>query len=330
MKKTLVYILFIVVLASIAVYIYLQDRSNTLNPELTNFALQERERVDSVLIGQAGRKVKLHRQGDRWYVNESLYARENAVDQLFNLMEDIRVEAPAPQKNRDEIVDLFREPPLRVRVYQGKRLIRDYLVEDSEYKKGVTYMMVSGSGQPYLMDLPGYDGDLASLYESDAGYWRERTLFDYSGPDMRSVKVDYPGDTDRSFHLFYRDEQFLLESLPEEQPVKPFSSNKAARYLSYFANVRFHSLLVDQPGLLDSLRQATPYCSISIRDENGRDRQLFTYRKPSEGQKDAFGQDAPFDLNFLYGRYQDSKEILLIKYTEIDPLLKEIDYFREN
>jgi len=90
------------------------------------------------------------------------------------------------------------------------------------------------------------------------------------------------------------------------------------------------SVIMDDGRLLDSLRRSQPHCTIEITDKKGNHRKLLTYRKESAGQKDAFGQASPYDLNYLYGRYQPSGEILLIKYTEIDPLLKEIDYFREN
>jgi hypothetical protein len=79
---------------------------------------------------------------------------------------------------------------------------------------------------------------------------------------------------------------------------------------------------------LDSLRLSTPFCEIDLVDVNGERKNLKTYRKLSEGQKDAFGQESYYDLNYLYGLYDNFGEILLIKYTEIDPLFKEIDYFR--
>jgi len=329
MKKTLIYTVLLVILASIAMYLYMQDQKSTLDPGFTSFGIENRQKVDSVVLRQGEEKVKLHRQEDTWYVNEHMYARSKAIDQFFNFLEDLRVEAPAPENNRDELLGMIEENPIHVQIYKQNRMVRNYLVEQSPAKKGQTYMMVHQSRKPFLMSLPGFQGDLAPLYRMDPEYWRDRTLFDYSGLELKAIEVVYPGNSSASFHLTYDQDRFRLRS-PEEQPVPKFNTNKAARYFSYFSNVRFHSVITDNQHLSDSLRQSPPYCTIRLTDVKGDYRKLLTYRKKAESGKDAFGQQSPWDLNFLYGRYEHSEEILLIKYTEIDPLLKEINYFREN
>jgi hypothetical protein len=319
-----------VVLAGVAVYLYLQDEQSTLDASFSTFGLKKEQEVDSVLIRQDNQQVKLHREENQWYVNEHLFARAKAVDQFFNLLADLRVEAPAPRDNRDELVEEIQAHAIHVQVYKKNRRIRDYLVEASPSREGHTYMMVAGSRQPFLMSLPGFNQDLAPLFKANPEYWRDRTLFDYEGPELSVVQVTYPGKPQASFRLSYQQERFDLKLPGDEEQAEPFSSNKAARYFSYFANVRFHSVITGDRRLTDSLEKARPYCTIEITDRNGNQRKLVTYRKSSQGKRDAFGQKTPYDLNYLYGHYGHSEEILLIKYTEIDPLLKEIDYFREN
>jgi len=329
MKKTLPYIVLLVVLAAVALYLYMQDQNSTLDPGFSSFGITDRQKVDSVLLRQEDQWVKLHRQEDTWYVNDHMYARDKAIDQFFNLLEDIRVEAPATENNLDELLGMIRENPIHVQIYQHDRLIRNYLVEQSPAKKGHTYMMVHDSRKPFLMNLPGFQGDLAPLYRVEPEFWRDRTLFDYSGLDLKAIEVIYPEKSSASFLLTYHQDQFRLRSL-ENKPVESFNSNKAARYFSYFGNVRFHSVITDNQHLSDSLKKSQPLCSIHLTDVKGNRRKLLTYRKKSESGQDAFGQQSPWDLNFLYGRFEQSEEILLINYTEIDPLLKEINYFREN
>jgi len=330
MKKSWIYILLLVVLALLAVYLYLQDQQSTLDASFSTFGIKKEQKVDSVLIRQGNQQVKLHREGEQWYVNEHIFARTRSIDQFFNLLDDLRVEAPAARENLDELIEQIQTHAIHVQIYKKNRLIRDYLVEDSPYHEGNTYMMVTGTGQPFLMSLPGYNKDLAPLFRANPEYWRNQTLFDYEGPDLKVVQVKYPEKQEASFTLTYQTDRFELKRPQAGQQVEDFSSNKAARYFSYFSNVRFHSVITGNTRLKDSLREAQSYCAIEITDQQGNQRKLTTYRKSSEGRKDAFGQQAPYDLNYLYGRYDQSEEILLIKYTEIDPLLKEIDYFREN
>lgn len=330
MKRPLIYIVLLVVLAAIALFLYMQDQQSTLDAGFTNFGVKNTGKIDSIRLSQGDQSVHLQRRNNKWYVNGQTYAREKAVRQFFNLLEDLQVEAPATESNRDELISQIRENPVEVSIYQGGQRIRDYLVEEHPAREGPTYMMMSESRRPFLMSLPGFQGDLASLFRVEPEYWRDRTLFDYSGLDLKAIEVVYPSRASASFMLTYSNDQFRLKSLEEKRFLEDFSSNKAARYFSYFGNVRFHSVMTDKHRLLDSLRQSQPYCTIRLADVDGNQRKLLTYRKKSSGTQDAFGQQSRWDLNYLYGRYEHSGEILLIKYTEIDPLLKEINYFRKN
>ncbi len=331
MKLSTLYIAVLVLLLAAAGYLYLKDQSSTLDPRLSDFSLEEDEvtRLDSILLSQGSETVKLFKDNNRWYLNQQLYARKQNVQQLLNVLQDLRVEAPAQKSDREELLETIRENPIYVEIYSGDELIKDFLIEDNPRKKGSSYMMMEGSGEPFIMSLPGYDGDLAELVKVDVNYWRDKTLFDYSGLDIQSIKVTYPSDMGHSFYLSYGEDEFRLQSPATDEYIEDFNSSRAARYFSYFGNVRFQSIIKDNAGLTDSLLNAAPYCVFEILDENNKETKLYTYRKKAEGQSDPFGQQSRYDLNFLYGRFERVEEILLIKYTEFDPLLKEIDYFRE-
>jgi len=331
MKHTWIYIILVVSLILVAVYLYLKDEKNTLDPDVSDFSLEKEEvsALDSMVLIRNHKRLKLHRSNNRWYVNAQMYAREKAVSQFLNVLEDLQVESPAQKSNRQELLELIRSNPIYVSLYCGNDLIKNYLVEDSEYKKGVTYMMMKGSNEPFVMSLPGFRGNLATLYKLDPQYWRDKTLFDYSALDIKSIKVRYPSNMEHSFYLNYEGDVFRLQSLSENKFIEDFNGSRAARYFSYFTNVRFDRIIQDDKKLLDSLEEAIPYCIFEIMDNRQHMVRLETYRKKSEVEHDAFGQKSYYDLNYLYGRFKGAEEILLIKYTEFDPLLKEINYFRE-
>ena len=331
MKISRIYIIVLVLLVAVAGYLYMKDQSSTLDPRLSEFSLAEDEAadLDSILLRQDSETVKLYRTSNRWYLNQQLYAREKNVQQLLNVFQNLRVEAPAQKSNRRELMETIHQNPIHVKIYSDGDLIKNFLIEDSPNKSGTSYMIMEGSNEPFIMGLPGYDGDLADLIEVDMNYWRDKTLFDYSGLDIESVKVTYPSDMKNSFYLSYGGDAFRLQSLAKDEYIESFNTTRAARYFSYFGNVRFHEVILDKTRLKDSLEKATPYCIFEIVDENNNLTKLYTYRKKSEGGDDPFGQQSRFDLNLLYGRFERVEEILLIKYTEFDPLLKEIDYFRK-
>jgi len=326
MKKNILYIIIVIVLVAIAVVFYLHDEKSTLLPGSSDFALNDTEKVDSIFLQQDSVHITLVKKNKKWLLDGVIPVRKKAITHFFNVLTGLQVEAPATKETRDEIIDLVEQNPVRVKIYSKGSLIKDYLVEDSKYKKGATYMMMKDKSTPFLVSIPGYKDDLANLYNADPSYWRDRTIFSYSAIDISSVKVTYASGSKSSFKLNY-DDGFRLIDLSQDTELKSVRNDRASRYYSYFSDVRYERIFRNQ-SLLDSLKQVQPFCKISVKDEKDNKLTLETYRKLSSGQKDSFGQKSKYDLNHLYGIYSKFDEILLIKYTEIDPLFKEIDYFR--
>jgi len=326
MKKNVLYTILVIVLVAIAVVFYLHDEKSTLLPGSSDFALDETEEVDSIYLQQDSVMVNLVKKNGRWSLDGVIPVRKKAITHFFNVLTGLQVEAPATKDTRDEIIDLVHQNPVRVKIYSKGNVIKDYLVEDSKYKKGVTYMMMKGKSTPFLVSIPGYEGDLANLFNAESSFWRDRTIYSYSAIDISSVTVNYSSGSKRSFKLEY-DDEFRLIDLNQETELESVRNDRASRYYSYFSDIRYDRIFSNQ-SLLDSLRQGQPFCKISVKDKEDNKVTLETYRKPSGGESDSFGQKSKYDLNHLYGIYSKFDEILLIKYTEIDPLFKEIDYFR--
>lgn len=327
MKKSVLYTILVIVLVTIAVIFYLHDEKSTLLPGSSAFALNETEKVDSIFLQQDSLQVTLVRKTGKWSLDGVIPVREKAITHFFNVLSGLQVEAPATKEKREEIIDLVHQNPVRVKIYSNGNVIKNYLVEDSKYKKGTTYMMMKDKSTPFLISIPGFEGDIANLYNVEPSYWRDRAIFSYSAIDISSVKVIYSSGSKTSFKLNYRDEGFRLIDLNQSRELKSVRNDRASRYYSYFSDIRYEQIFSNQR-LLDSLKQGEPFCKIAVKDKNDNQLTLETYRKPSSGQKDAFGQKSTYDLNHMYGIYSKFDKILLIKYTEIDPLFKEIDYFR--
>ena len=327
MKKNVIYIAIILVLVTVAVIFYVKDEKSTLMPGSSDFVLEDIQQVDSIFLQQDSLQLTLNRKKDQWFINHTIPVRKPAISNFFNVLTSLRVEAPCRKETREEVLDLIHQSPVEVKIYDKGHTIKHYLVEDSKYKKEITYMMMQNGSTPFIMNLPGYQGDIAKLYRLDLSYWRDKTFFSYSPIDIKRIEMHYPAESKVSFRLTYNTEKFTLVNTDSDKALPTLSSAKASRFFSYFSDVRYERLIA-RSSLQDSLKNQQPFCTIKVADTKGREVTLRTYRKASGGETDAFGQQSEYDLNHLYGLYSEYEEILLIKYTEIDPLFKEIDYFR--
>ncbi|MFP4526032.1 MAG: DUF4340 domain-containing protein [Bacteroidales bacterium] len=327
-RKTYIYLLAILIMVVVSVVVYLKDSTTTLDPGLTDFDLSKDETPDSIVISQKDNEIILKKKSGGWVMGSEFPVNQKEIDNLFYALENLVVEAPVRESSKETVIDLVEQNPISVQIFEQNLKIKDYLIEDSPYKEDMTYMMIKGAKEPFIMNIPGYEGDIAEFFRPEKEKWRSKEIFDYTGVEIVQVKVVYPEDSTASFVLHYpRDNQFLIESIHNRENTFTPDNARASRYLSYFSGIEYESVL-DSNQLRDSLAQEKPYCKFHVEDESGNKTSLVTYRKAGGEAEDAFGQTAPYDLNYLYGYYNELGEILLIKYTEIDPLLKEIDYFR--
>lgn len=327
-RKTYIYLLAILFLVVVSAIVYYKDTSTTLDPGLTDFSLRNDEAPDSIFINQKDNEIVLKKESGQWVLGNEFPVSKKQIDNLFYALENLTVEAPVRESSKETVIDMVGQNPIKIQIFEDDLKIKDYLIEDSPYKKDMTYMMVRGTNEPFIMNVPGYDGDIAAMFRPEKDKWRSKEIFDYTGLEIMQVEVVYPSDSAGSFVLHYpSDNQFVVESIQNGKNSFTPDIEKASRYLSYFSGIEYETML-ESDQIVDSLAKEKPYCRFYVEDESGKTTRLVMYRKAGAGNEDAFGQTAKYDLNHLYGYYNEVGEILLIKYTEIDPLLKEIDYFR--
>ena len=110
-----------------------------------------------------------------------------------------------------------------------------------------------------------------------------------------------------------------LHSLPADNPVENLDSSRVLRYLSYFSSLRFERWVSEEDSInLNEVFASQPVYELSIKDKSGSVLNLKTYPILRETEK--IKQE--IDLNRIYGRMNNEPELVVIKYIDIDPVLK--------
>jgi hypothetical protein len=179
---------------------------------------------------------------------------------------------------------------------------------------GSTFMMLQGADVPLRTGIRGYrQRNIQELLPVDPGYWRDNRIFHYLPADIRSVFLQNNRSPDKSFYLA-RNEEGRFEVAEGTVPGtwQVASEERIGQYLGYFYDVRFESFLDPESGTLLHNESPDMVLSLELTSRETISIELFPVEE---------------DFNRLYARMVPGNDWIIVKYIQIDPLLKEFEYF---
>jgi hypothetical protein len=325
-KKYLLYILFVSLLA-ITIVSLLNRKSGTFKGGENQFAVKDTGSIDIIEIRSHENTVILERMQGRWMVNGHYSASNKKIGGLLMIISRLQVSAPVPGAIKYEITGKLKDEGKRLMVVTDRKSPHViFMYHDTVYTY-TTYMMLEDSDQPFRVGIPGYpQKNMSGLFVDEPGYWRDNSIFRLNGDEIISVSMYNGMYPDRSFYLVNNgDSGYKLYTYSDSVEIKDFVNEQVRQYLSYFSSVSFERFLsdeekTDQPGL----KEAKPDNIITLTDSRNNVIKVETYRWYDPGQE---GQPVP-DLNRLIAIINDT-DVVVARYVELDPPIKDIGYFLE-
>lgn len=324
-KRETYFIGLAVILIILAVYLFLNDKSYTLPVESKAFAIKDTSEVTGICIQKGKDSLYFERHGNYWVINHTYNVKKRAMKALLEALMNFEVDAPAPKNDTKKILDTIKTNALLVTISHANESILKYAVCNGIGLNHGSFMLLDGQKQPYQVHLPGFDGDLMVLLNSNPAIWRDHVVFRYQEGDIQNVEIKYYNNENTSFVLDASNKQKpIVQSLALKQKIS-IRQEIADQYLSNFSVVPFEWIKSPNIQILtDSLHQVTPFCNIRIRDRYNHLNIISLYRIPDAH---ILGKFNPFKL---YGIQQNDNIPLIVKYTDMDPILKIYnDFLRE-
>ncbi|MBN1108363.1 MAG: hypothetical protein JXA55_06315, partial [Bacteroidales bacterium] len=150
-------------------------------------------------------------------------------------------------------------------------------------------------------------------------YWLPFTLFRLLPSEIESVEFENISDPQSSFSIQRQNNLFVLSG--ELNYEAAWDTSRVRRYISYFTQVPFENWAFD----LDEeerrkILKREPICNISVRETTGARLKLTLWEMTDQ----ATGLN---DSDRLWGKTDNREELFILRYFDIDPLLKKISYF---
>jgi|YNPMSStandDraft_2_1061718.scaffolds.fasta_scaffold00167_2 hypothetical protein len=188
--------LLIALFVAILFYFLLKsDKKSTINKEETEFAVKDTAAIGSVTItgyldGKMVGKVYLTKKGNQWWVNEEFKAQNVAVENLLKTIYAIQMRQPLHPNAIENVKKLIKKRNVHVIIKNqtGKVLKGYYLGPATPDTKG-NYVILEGAENPYIAEIPGFEGYLSTRFSANPDVWKDYTLWNFSSDDFHHFEL---------------------------------------------------------------------------------------------------------------------------------------------
>jgi hypothetical protein len=310
-------ILLAVVLFILLILVFIVKGRSPFGRRETYFASEPEKPITRIELAQDRENLVLELDEDIWLVNGKQEARKAPVMFILRILTEMKIKSPVSTELFESEIISKEIQPVRVKVYERRRLLRSFYVYKTVSNRYGNIMKMKERSRPFIVHLPGYETDIGSAFIIRELYWLPFTVFNVLPSELSSVTLEYIADPASSFTISNTDSKYRLSDMKDS--LSGWDSSRVMRYVTYFTMVPFESWAFDiSESEKKRLSSASPVLRISLRKSDGGEVKLSLWEKFQDGKK---------DHDRLWGRTEDREEYFVMRYFDIDPLLKKISYF---
>jgi len=306
-----------VILILLLVLIFLIRGRSPFGKRQSSFAVMPDREITSIELSRNRETVTLELDKNGWIVNGEPEARKSSIMFLVRILKEMKIKSPVSPELFDNEIISKEVHPVRVRVYENRRLLRSFYVYITGSNIYGNIMRRNKRTKPFIVHVPGYEDNIGSAFNPSQLYWLPYTVFNVLPSEISSVTLENVTDPASSFIISGTVSKYQLSDL--KNTLSGWDSSRVKRYISYFTMVPFESWA---PEMSESekkrLGSESPVFRIKVIRSDGSEIKLDLWERYVNGKK---------DKDRLWGKTGDREEYFVIRYFDIDPLLKKIDYF---
>lgn len=326
----------IVVLALIAFYVSkTKGDTSTLNDEQSDFAIADTASITKIIIKHKGEgEVQLDRiDGANWRLNDTYYARQDAVQLLLKTFNRISVKSPVNEATTETVVRNMASSGKEVQIYVNGQSepIKTYHLGISVHDQLGNYMILEQNGEiaknAFVTHIPGFHGYLSTRFFVEEHLWRDRTIFNHSLTEIKSLKLENVEKPDQSF-LIQQAAGGTFELLDGGDNAYQAPEEALKAYLDRFKNIHWEIMDTEiGQAEKDSILATDGFYTMTLEPIAGDPIVIKAYRLANRAEKADFdGNVYPYDLDRMHALI-NGKDFVYIQYATFDKLYKELSQF---
>jgi len=322
--------LWLIVLLCVAIYFFIfHYKSGTINPASRRFSTTDTASISRIVLSSDSVSITLVRTDKGWLLDNSFTTRTEAIKALMNVLLLIDIKSPLPNVVSDSLSELLSSKGINVEVYKGENKLKGFSILSTKTLGLGTIGKVENHRKAFTLQLPGFKGDLASLFVLDPDYWKSNRLFIADIDQISRIDVEIPNNPEKSFSVSLDEKGIRLKATYFDRYIDQFDTSRVVGFVMGLSGLSYEKLL-SKSSLEDraAIVLSQPDQIFTITLINKKKLVLKTYPIPVDEYRDEFGRTVKFDLNRLYISFNDDAIIAIATYMVFDPVLKDLSSFR--
>ncbi len=335
-KSTIITLLVLLALTIASIFIYKnKNKTSTLNKEASEFSVKDTASIDKIFLAdKEGKTITLTRKEDGWYLDDDHKARFDGVRLILETINAVSIKSPVSKIARENVIKLMAGRSTKVEIFSKGEKIKQYYVGHTTQDHVGTYMILTNLEtdknyeEPYITYIRGFEGFLSSRYHTDFLDWRDRSIMDFTPPQLKQIKVNLNEMKDSSFVIdFASSTKFTVKN--NAGNILNVSEEKLKQYIAYYQNITCEIVLGAKDPIVDTIsKQGVPFVTLSVTDINDKKNVCELYHKnPTTENSDSKGIKYRYDPDRIYIRFNDGKDFALAQYYVFGKLLQTYRYF---
>lgn len=316
-------LIFSLLLAIVAAYFLFLDNSSSISPLARDFSFGRTDNITEIHISDKSKSITLIKSKTGWFAEGKYKVKEQLPELFLNTINTIKVKTPASKEIRDQLRSQLLNSK-HIDLYKGNRKVCSYYVLfDSAFTQG-TYLMKRWAKLPLEAEIAGLQIPIASLYHCDLDYWKARFVFPLQPETIEWVSFENHSLPSASFRLErVTGKEIKLTSLASQTSEDRIDLIAANDYFASVTKVQYWKVLEesDSVDLVKSKMQQAAYTvSVKTTNQNPITLNFFPYiRKGITGSVN--------NPDLFIGECTLSAEAFIGRYTDFDPIIRNLSYF---
>lgn len=287
----------------------------------SSFASEPKSEITRIEFSEGRQKLTIEKVGENWLLNGKSEPRKNGILFILRVLKEIKIKSPVSPELYDTEIEAKGIKPVMVKVYEKRKLIKSFMVYKTRSNIYGNIMKIREGTKPFIVYVPGYDGDIGSAFTLNELFWQPYCIFNLLPSEIESVEIENLSDTTNSFSIVYKNNHYFLSD--RKKNLTGWDPTLVTRYLSYFTWIPFESWAFEIVGEeRKTIESRQPFYRITVTTGRGN-KIVLTLWERMTGVTGSMTKDS----DRLIGKTQSRDELFIIRYFDIDPLLKKRSYF---
>lgn len=342
MRKTILYFLILAILGTGVWYMLFKNKDNNVfGANEAGFTVVDTGNIGKIyMVRNDGTGITLERKtdGNGWKVNQKYDALKSTINSLLTTLAKQIADYPVPEAEHNMVVKAIAGNSVKTEIYDrnGKK-IRVFYVGDESHNFMGTYMLMEGAKRPYVINIPGFEGVLTPRYTTNIKDWQDRTVFDYTADQIKSISIKYDQNPLNSFVMQQAADGKVTVTLDSSLTnLKNMNQERASQYLTFFKNINVVGYVNGSFGMDSIIRSVPRRCVIDVVAKDGTSKHVEVYwhildRRSKNLMTPMQNHPNDYDSDRFYAIMNGGKDTAVIQRFVFDKIFRNgYEFYQQN